>query len=81
MDAEIISNKDNTIEIKLKVKFTKSMLDSEENIQEALNEAGVILSEDLLERFDADGSDISVGDTTFYSKGAQKKTTKLHLES
>jgi len=81
MDAEIISKDDNTIEIKLKVQFTGSMLDSEENIQEALNEAGVVLSANLLERFDTDGSDVSVGDTTFYSKGIQKKTTKRHLES
>jgi hypothetical protein len=45
------------------------MLDFEEVIQQRLNEAGVLATQEALQRFDADGSPIQVGDTKLTSKG------------
>jgi hypothetical protein len=45
------------------------MLESEKNIQRALNEAGNLASELLLESFDTNGKPITVGSITMTSKG------------
>ncbi len=45
------------------------MLDFEEAIQQGLNEAGALATTEALQRFDADGSPIQVGDTKLTSKG------------
>ena len=49
------------------------MLDFEEVIQQRLNEAGVLATQEALGRFDADGSPIQVGNTKLTSKGKLKK--------
>ena len=49
------------------------MLDFEEVIQQRLNEAGVLATTEALQRFDADGSPIQVGDTKLTSKGKLNK--------
>lgn len=42
------------------------MLDAEESIQRALNEAGRLATHELLTRFDTDGSNIEMGGIVFY---------------
>lgn len=49
------------------------MLDSEERIQEALNEAGCIASREALGYFDTDGSPIRIGPEIWRTKGQQPK--------
>lgn len=75
MAAEIIKLSDNKIEIKLTIEFSGNMLDSEEIIQQEIHKAGKIATEELLKKFDTDGSSISVGGIKFYSKGQVKKNT------
>src|SRR4028119_1844550 len=45
------------------------MLDAEDAICDALNEAGTLASHNFLKRFDTDGSPIIIGDTTLTTKG------------
>ena len=53
-----------------------SMLNSEEQIAAALNEAGLQATQEALEQFDTDGSPIEVKGEVLTSKGKQKKSTK-----
>lgn len=69
METKILSKSETSIEISLKINFTKSMLKSEARIQEALNSAGTLATAELLERFDSDGSEIVLGDLKLTSKG------------
>lgn len=67
-----------TIEIELD---NSSMLQSEENIEQALNEAGIKASELALQEFDTDGKPIEVNGEIYTSKGSQKKSIKDNMES
>ena len=59
--------------IELKLDISGSMLDVEERIQSALNEAGVVLTQETLKRFDTDGSPILTGPIKWTSKGQVEK--------
>jgi hypothetical protein len=73
MPAAIIARTDDAFTIQVEIPYNSSMLDSEEIIQQRLNEAGVLATQEALQRFDADGSPIQVGDTKLTSKGRLKK--------
>ena len=69
MPAAIIVRSETAVTIQIEIPFAASMLESEEIIQQRLNEAGVLATQEALQRFDADGSPITVGDTKLTSKG------------
>jgi hypothetical protein len=73
MPAAIIHRTDDAFTIQVEIPYGPSMLDFEEVIQQRLNEAGVLATQEALQRFDADGSPIRVGDTKLTSKGKLKK--------
>jgi hypothetical protein len=73
MPAAIISRTDAAFTIQVEIPYASSMLDFEEVIQQRLNEAGVLATQEALQRFDADGSPIQIGDTKLTSKGKLKK--------
>ena len=73
MSATIKTIKGKTVTIELKVKLTNSMLESENNMLTALNEAGALVTEEALTHFDTDGSKLMFGDTLFFSKGKLAK--------
>ena len=60
MAATIVDRTDRGVTIQVSIEFSDSMLDSEENIQHALNEAGVLATGEALSQFDADGDPIVV---------------------
>lgn len=68
-----------TLQIEIELDPT-SMLNSEEQIAKALNEAGMKASQEALEQFDTDGSPIDIGGATLTSKGQEKKSTKPRTE-
>jgi len=74
MNATIKSQTNDAVTIEVTVSLANSMLKSEENITAALNEAGCLAAGAALERFDADGSPILIGDTKLTSKGQYNKT-------
>lgn len=63
------------IEVTLKMKLTPGtpMLESEEQIREALDEAGKLITREALAAFDTDGSAIELGEIRLTSKGQQNK--------
>ena len=73
MPATIIARTDAAFTIQVEIPYGSSMLDFEDLIQQRLNEAGVLATQEALGRFDADGSPIQVGDTKLTSKGKLKK--------
>ena len=68
MYAELKEYNDSGARIEVFIPFTKSMLESEEIIQQAANEVGSIATGEVLKCFDSDGSPIKVGGTVLYSK-------------
>lgn len=67
------SKVDNNVRITIEVDFGRSMLETENQIQDALNEAGAKLTAGALEHFDTDGSPIRFGNTQMTSKGRVAK--------
>lgn len=74
MAATVIERDEQSITIEIHVHLSRSMLDSEEAIQTALNEAGVLATAAALEQFDTDGSALQIGSTRWTSKGQEPKT-------
>ena len=64
---------DNKATITISVEFSRSMMDSECAIQEALNKAGCVLTGKALEHLDTDGTPIKIGKQKFTSKGKVEK--------
>jgi hypothetical protein len=73
MPAAIVARSASAFTIQVEVPYGSSMLDAEEVLQQRLNEAGTLATTEILQRFDADGSPIQVGDTKLTSKGKLKK--------
>jgi hypothetical protein len=73
MPAAIVARTDTAFTIQVEIPYASSMLDFEEAIQQRLNEAGVLATQEALQQFDADGSPIQVGDSKLTSKGKLKK--------
>lgn len=74
MTAKIIKRNENTFLVQIEVPYSISMLDGEELLQKALNEAGSLATGELLVKFDSDGSPIMVGDKKWTSKGKIPQT-------
>jgi len=73
MAASIVSRSQSSVTLQVEIPFAASMLESEEVIQKALNEAGVLATEEVLRTFDSDGSPIVIGGTRLTSKGQVPK--------
>jgi hypothetical protein len=69
MVAEITRRDGDAVTISVTVRLDGPMLEAEEAIQDALNEAGMLLEQENLVRFDTDGSPIQVGPVRLTSKG------------
>src|SRR5271165_393934 len=73
MSAALVSRSRSSFTLQIEIPYTTSMLEFEESIQSALNEGGVLATEEALRTFDADGSPIVVGQTRLTSKGQTPK--------
>ncbi len=71
--AGILSRSDEGFVLQISIPYVDSMLESEEIIQDRLNEAGVQATQEVLSRFDTDGAPIQYGAATFFSKGREPK--------
>jgi hypothetical protein len=76
MEMEIIKSNSESVTIRMEVTIPlkKGMLDMEESIQRAVNEAGVIGTRYALSQYDTDGTPIMVEDKKYTSKGLLPKT-------
>jgi hypothetical protein len=73
MPAAVVRRTDTGFTVTIVVPYKSSMLEAEEAIQQALNEAGVAATEEVLKRFDADGQPIRLGATKLTSMGKVRK--------
>ena len=73
MTATIINETADNLTLQVVIPFNRSMLEAENALQNALNEAGRLASGNFLERFDTDGSPIVIGQTTLTTKGTVRK--------
>ena len=69
MVAKITKRNGDFLTVSVTVRLDGPMLEAEEGIQDALNEAGTLLEQENLTRFDADGGPIQVGPVRLTSKG------------
>jgi hypothetical protein len=79
MELEHKITSDGYIEFRMKLPTTGSLLEQELAIQSCINAAGCILTEQSLLSFDTDGRPIKVGDTSYYTKGVEKKNTNAFM--
>jgi hypothetical protein len=70
----MIERQESSVTIQITIPLSRSMLETEEAIQQALNEAGVLASGEALKQFDTDGSALLIGSTRWTSKGQEPKT-------
>lgn len=73
MPATLVERQENAVTIAIRIPLGRSMLDTEEAIQQALNEAGVLATAEALQQFDTDGSPLVLGSTRWTSKGQEPK--------
>lgn len=73
MAAAIVRRTDTGFTLQIEVPYKDSMLDAEEAILAALNQAGVAATAEALRRFDADGKPIRLGPTKLTSMGRVRK--------
>src|SRR4051794_39235351 len=73
MAATIIERQENAVTIQISIELSRSMLETEEAIQQALNQAGMLATAEALKQFDSDGSPIVMGPTRMTSKGQEPK--------
>ena len=74
MNTSIIESNDKYVTLQFTIPLSKSYLETETNIQSALNEAGTIASGEALKHYDTDGLAIEVEGKRWTSKGKQPKT-------
>jgi hypothetical protein len=73
MPALIVDRNESGFTIQVTVPYNTSMLDFEEALQQQLNDAGVLATQEGLKQFDTDGSPITIGATKLTSKGQLPK--------
>lgn len=76
MSAKIISEKEGKLTLQVAIDLdATSMLNSEERIQSALNELGLLATAKALVQFDTNGLPIEVNGEKLTSKGQEKKNS------
>jgi hypothetical protein len=73
MTARIVARSETGFTVQVEVPYKDSMLDAEDAIQHALNQAGVTATAEALGRFEADGKPITIDGTRLTSKGRLPK--------
>jgi hypothetical protein len=73
MSAQIIDRTETAFTVQVTIPYNHSMLEFEEALQDRLNAAGALATQEGLRQFDTDGSPITIGSVTFTSKGQHPK--------
>jgi hypothetical protein len=73
MSAAIVARSETSSTVQVEIPYASSMLDVEQAIQDRLNQAGVVATQEALQRFDTDGSPIVIGPVKFTSKAQLPK--------
>src|SRR4051794_27351483 len=73
MSATIVARSESSFTVQVEIPYGSSMLDFEQAIQDRLNQAGVVATQEALQQFDTDGAPITIGAVKFTSKGPLPK--------
>jgi hypothetical protein len=73
MSATLIERHEDALTIQIRIPLSRSLLATEQAIQQALNEAGLLATTEALQQFDTDGSPLQIGHTRYTSKGQEPK--------
>src|SRR3954468_23173425 len=73
MSATIVARTETSFTVQVEIPYGSSMLDFEEVIQDRLNQAGVVATQEALQQFDTDGAPITIGSVKFTTKGPLPK--------
>jgi hypothetical protein len=79
MSAAIVARSETSFTVQVEIPYGSSMLDFEEVIQDRLNQAGVVATQEALQQFDTDGSPITIGSVKFTSKGPLPKEYQTRM--
>ncbi len=79
MDATIVARTESGLTVQVVIPFKDSMLDAEDAIQDALNQAGVLATAEILEHFDTDGKPITVAGSKMTTKGQLLKDYQTRM--
>jgi hypothetical protein len=74
MSVTLVERQEHFVTIQVTIPLSRSMLETEEVIQQALNQAGILVTAEALKQFDTDGSPLVFGSTRWTSKGLEPKT-------
>jgi len=69
MPSEVTHNSDDSITVSITFKPGRTMLESEQAVQQALNEVGAVATGECLKRFDTDGAPIIIGGKKWTARG------------
>ena len=73
MSATLLERHEDAVTIQIRIPLSRSLLDTEQAIQQALNEAGLLATTEALRQFDTDGSPVQIGPARYTSKGPEPK--------
>jgi hypothetical protein len=73
MGVQLLSIEGSQVKMEVTIELSRSMLTSEENIQQCLNEVGCMATEAALKYLDTDGSPIEIASEVMRTKGEQPK--------
>lgn len=73
MPATSIAVTGNQVKVEVTVELSRSLLETEEAVQTALNQAGCLLTQEALHYLDTDGSPVVIGGEVWRTKGQQPK--------
>jgi hypothetical protein len=73
MSATLIERHEDAVTIQVRIPLSRSLLTTEQAIQHALNEAGLLATTEALKQFDTDGSPLQIGQARYTTKGQEPK--------
>ena len=76
MEARIIQSDSKSVTIQVTIPLSDNMLHTEEAIQQGINQAGLLATQQALSQFDTDGSPIKVDKKKYTSKQGKKRRNK-----
>jgi hypothetical protein len=80
MEVKIKEQTKDKIVLEMEIELKGSMLEMEENILVALNQAGKLATGEALNKFDTNGEAIRIGGVKHTSKGKEKKSIRRLTE-
>jgi hypothetical protein len=73
MSATLLERREDSVTLQVRIPLSRSLLDTERAIQQALNAAGLLATTEALRQFDTDGSPLRIGQARYTSKGQEPK--------